>query len=229
MQERQQLKLGQIEIENCTQRTVSIIARKGWGKSQILKMLAYSAPLEIPCYIFDPLGKIDIEGFSRILITRKVLADEAKLKQLPTLFSKIKEKKIIFAFKDLLPAEIVKFSDLFFQTWKPKNSLIFFDEMQEFVPERGMGLEYSVEIERAVRHWRNENDGFVFATQRPAFCSKKVLALTDFLILGAVTWNQDRKVVEELLSDMMSKEQTESVMQKVQTKQFLEGFTIDFI
>ncbi len=227
MQE-ENLKLGQINIDNVTQRTISLIGRKGTGKSQTLKMLAYSAPLEIPCYVFDPLGKIWIEGFQTIAITKKAIQNEAQMKELPKLMSKIKEKKIIFSFKDLLQSEIVLFCDAFFATWKPRNSLIFVDEVQELTPERGMGSEYSAEFERAVRHWRNENDGFIIATQRPAFCSKKVLALTDFMILYAVTWPADKKVVEELVSDMLTKEQTEALMNQLQTKSFLQGYTLNF-
>ena len=143
MEIRESLNLGRIKIENVTQRTISIIARKGWGKSQTLKMLAYSAPLEIPCYVFDPLGKIWIEGFQTIAITKRSVQNEAQLKELPKVMGKVKEKKIIFSFKDMLQSEIVKFCDVFFATWKPRNSLIFVDEVQDIIPEKFMGLEFS--------------------------------------------------------------------------------------
>jgi hypothetical protein len=228
MEIRETLNLGPIKIENCTQRTVSIIARKGWGKSQTLKMLAYSAPLDLPCFIFDPLGKIQIEGFKSVVITKKVIADEVNLIKICKLFNKIQDKKIIFSFRDLLQSEIVIFINAFFQNWHPKNCLIFADEVQDICPEKGMGLTFSEEFERAVRHWRNDNVGFIIATQRPAFTSKRVLALTDLLIVGAVTWPNDKKVLEELISDMLTKEETEAFLQKIQTKDFLDGYLIDF-
>lgn len=225
---RENLVLGSIRIENVTQRTVSIIARKGWGKSQTLKMLAYSAPLDLPCFVFDPLGKISIEGFKSVIITKRVISDEEQLKKVCGILRTVKDKKIIFSFRDLLQSEIVIFMNVFFQVWRPRNSLIFVDEVQDIVPEKGMGLQFSEEFERAVRHWRNENVGFVIATQRPAFTSKRVLALTDFLILGAITWVNDKHVIEELVSDMLKKEETESLMNNIQTKEFLQGYTLNF-
>jgi len=223
------LEVGQIHIENVTQRTVAVIARKGWGKSTILKMLAYSAPVDLPCYLFDPLGKIHIDGFEKLLITKKVALDEALIKKIGMGFAKVKNTKIIFSFQGLLQSEISTFADNFFAVWKPSNCLVFIDEMQEVCPERSMGLQYSPEVERHVRHDRNENVGFIVATQRPAFTSKNILGLMDYLILGGVTMNQDRKVVEELLTDMLGSDETEKVMAKIQTKGFLEGWTVDYI
>jgi energy-coupling factor transporter ATP-binding protein EcfA2 len=225
----QTLTVGDIKIENVTQRTVAIIGRKGWGKSTILKILAYSAPLELPCYIFDPLGKIEIEGFEVLNITKAVSMNEELIKKISMGFSKIKNTKIIFSYKGLLQTEISTFTNTFFADWHPHNCLVFFDEMQDVCPERSMGLQYSPEVERHVRHDRNENVGFFIATQRPAFTSKNVLGLMDYLILGGVTANQDRKVVEELLTDMLGSDESERVMQKIQTKGFLQGWTVDYL
>lgn len=225
---RESLTLGSVTIDNITQRTVSIIARKGWGKSQTLKMLAYIAPLGLPVYIIDPLGKIQIDGFKTVVINRKTVLDEGKLRELVQVFNKVKDKKIIFSFRDMLQSEIVVFIDALFQHWKPKNALIFVDEVQDLAPERGMGLDSSPEFLRAVRHWRNENVGFILATQRPAFTSKHILALSDFMLVGAITWKNDKKVMEELIGDMLSEEETKSFISKIQTKKFLEGFAVDF-
>jgi ABC-type dipeptide/oligopeptide/nickel transport system ATPase component len=228
------LELGEVSISNCTQRTIAIVGGKGSGKTQTLKMLAYSAPDDLPCYIFDPLDIIRIEGFDRVIVT-KALAIDAENKgsdlgsKYGQLFNSVKEKKVIFAFRDMLQAEIVFFCNAFFATWRPENALIFFDEVHDFTPERGMGQEYSEEIERAVRHWRNKNCGFILTTQRPAFTSKKVLGLIDFMIMYRITYTNDVEAVKDLIKNMLSKEQSDSVIQKLQTKSFLEGFTLDFI
>ena len=57
------------------------------------------------------------------------------------------------------------------------------DEVHEFIPEGGVGGKYAPEVERAVRHWRNEDVGFVLTSQRPALVKKNVLALTDYLVI----------------------------------------------
>lgn len=221
--------VGTLQIENATQRTISIIGGKGSGKSQTMKMLAYSAPIDLPCYIFDPLGKIQIEGFQTLRITKKTAINKEAIQKIAEAFRKVKDTKIIFSFNDLLQKEIVLFMNTFFQYWKPHNCMIFVDEIQDITPNQHMGMEYAEDFERAVRHWRNENCGFVIATQRPSFCSTKVLALTDFLVLYRITWKQDKKYIEELVSDMLTEQETERLMQKIQTKSFLEGYTLDFM
>jgi hypothetical protein len=90
-------------------------------------------------------------------------------------------------------------------------------------------MEYSSEFERAVRHWRNRNVGFIFSTQRPAFTSKKVLGLLDYVLLYRLTYPNDIKVVKELISGMLAPEETEKVIMSIQSKGFLEGYGIDFI
>ncbi len=229
------LELGNVVIQNVTQRTIAITGGKGSGKTQTLKMLAYSASDNLPCYIFDPLDIIRIEGFQRVVITKALIqkdkdgkVHDENLTKFAQLFNQVKNKKIIFAFRDMLQAEIVIFTNAFFGIWHPENCLIFFDEMHDFTPERGMGQEYSEEIERAVRHWRNKNVGFILTTQRPAFTSKKVLGLIDFMILYRITYTNDVEAVKDLIKNMLSKEETEAVIRSVQTKSFLEGYTVNF-
>lgn len=219
----QNLKLGPLTITNLTQRTASIIGGKGTGKTTTLKMLAYNSPVET--YIFDPLNVIYIEGFQRIIITKKLITEGAKIGKM---FNKIKAQKFIFAFRGMLQKEIAEFANGFFSEWKPKHCFIIFDEIHEFCPETSTGGLYAPEVERAIRHWRNEDCGFGMSTQRPAQARKNVLGLTDGLLLYRVTWTHDKKAVEDVLSGMVSDEEKNNVMQKIQTKGFLSGFWIDF-
>ncbi len=234
------LKLSNVEIQNLTQRTIAIIGGKGSGKTQTLKMLAVSIPDDIPTYIFDPLNIIRIEGFTKLIVSRHAMKKADKDKKdddvgddLGKLYAqtipRLKEKKIIFGFESMLQEEMVRFCNSFFKFWHPENCMILFDEIHEFTPERGMGMEYSEEIERGFRHWRNSNVGFIMNTQRASFTSKKVLGLTDFLILYRITYTNDVEAAKDLIKNMLSKEDTDAVISKVQTKGFLEGYTINFI
>ena len=224
--------LGDIHIPDIMQRTVFIIGGKGSGKTKTLKMMAYTfLQDEIPVYIFDPLAQIKIDGFKIITINKKMCAEAALIKtaKLPTILEKTTDKHIIFHFKQLLSEEIVAWANIFFGGWHPHDVMILVDEAQEFAPERGMGLEYSGDFERAVRHWRNQNVGFVMATQRPAFTSKKVLGLLDELVLYRVTYNNDLKVVKELINNKLTGEESQKVLSQLQTSKFLEGVQIAFI
>lgn len=218
------LSLGNLSINNSTQRTIAIIGGKGTGKTQTLKMLFLNSPL--PCVLFDTLNVVpDMKDCHRIIINRKNKDEGNKL---GLILNKMKYKKVIISLIDYNQEEGSKFIDGIFTTWKPHDLLIFVDEVHEITPERGMSQEYSTEFERAVRHYRNKNVGFIINTQRPAFTSKKVLGLIDFLILFRVTYPNDIRVVKELISGMLP-EQTESIISQIQTKGFLEGYAIDFI
>lgn len=216
------LSLGQIQISNLTQRTISIIGGKGSGKTTTLKMIANS--VKNPCYIFDPLNVIYIKNFHRLIVGKKHIESGAEAGKA---INRAKNQKIIFAFKNLLQEEQITFADGFFSTWQPTNSIICIDEIHEFTPQ--VGGNYSKEVERAVRHWRNTNNGFVLTSQRPASVNKNVLALTDFLILYRLTWTHDIKAIEEILSNVLSEQELTDVMRTLQTRQFLEGKAIDFI
>ena len=67
-QKRQNLKLGDIEISNITQRKISIIGGTGSGKTTTLKLLAFNSPC--PTYVIDPLNVITIDGYKKINVTR---------------------------------------------------------------------------------------------------------------------------------------------------------------
>lgn len=224
-----ELKLGNIEIENITQRTVSIIGGKRTGKTTTLKMMALAFPAHVKLFIFDPLNVIpELPGFDKIRIRKNDITKGAEFGKFLNKVDLGKKKKgIIFSFIKLLQKEVTQFTDALFKVWNPKDCVIAFDEIHEFTPEMGMHMEYGGEIERAVRHWGNKNIGFIFTTQAPAFVAKKIIRLTDYFILYRVTWTADIKVVKDLLKEM-NQPMTDKIVAEIQTKPFLNGYGIDF-
>jgi hypothetical protein len=185
-------------------------------------MIAAVSP--VPVYIFDPLNVIRINGFNRVLFPKSSWEkgiDAGKL------FNKMKSRNMIFSFRDMLQEELSQFLNDFFSNWKPKSCLICIDEVHEFIPEGGVGGKYAPEVERAFRHWRNEDIGFVLTSQRPALVKKNVLALTDCLILYRTTWSHDIQAIKEILQNMPGID-INKVLSGLQTKGFLEGYSLDF-
>ncbi len=222
------LELGNIKIDNVTQRTISCIGGKRTGKTTTLKMMALAFPPHIKLFIFDPLDVIpELPGFEKININKKVIDKGTDFGKFLNKVELGKKKGIIFSFIRLLQKEQADFSNALFKIWDPKDCVIAFDEIHEFTPEHGMHMDYGSEVERAVRHWGNQNVGFIFTSQRPAFVSKKVLGLTDYLILYRVTYTADVKAVKDLLKEM-NQPMAEKIVAEIQTKPFLNGYAIDF-
>ena len=222
------LSLGNIEIDNITQRTVSLLGGKRVGKTSTLKMMALNFPAHIKLFIFDPLDVIpELPGFEKININKKVIEKGTDFGKFLNKVELGKKKGIIFSFLRLLQKEQADFTNALFKIWDPKNCVIAFDEIHEFTPEHGMHMEYGSEVERAVRHWGNQNVGFIFTSQRAAFVSKKVLGLTDYLILFRVTYTADVKAVKDLLKEM-NQPMADKIVAEIQTKGFLNGYAIDF-
>lgn len=220
--QKQNLTLGPLEIRNLTQRKISILGGTGSGKTSTLKMIAAVSP--VPVYIFDPLNVIRIKGFDRVVFPK---TSWEKGSEAGKLFSKMKPRNMIFSFKDWLQEELSIFVNGFFSEWKPRSCLIGIDEIHEFIPEGGVGGKFAPEVERAVRHWRNEDVGFVLTSQRPALVKKNVLALTDFLVVYRTTWPHDIQAIKEILQNMPGID-INAVLAGLQTKSFLEGYSLDF-
>lgn len=219
------LTLSTIEIKDMSQRTLSILGGKGSGKTNTLKMLAYTlSKTDTPVYIFDSLNVIRIEGFKKVIITKKFLDRGADLGKL---FNQIKDKAVIISFDDMLQSEISSFANGFFGTWKPHKSIICIDEIHEYTPQKSGS--YAPEVERAVRHWRNYDIGFILTSQRPASVEKNVLALTDYAIIYRTTWSNDVEAIKELLKNILTPEYLEFALRRLQTFEFLNGYSINFL
>jgi len=214
------LTLQQSEIKNVTQRTVSIIGQKGTGKTTLVKIAMSELPPSTPCLVFDPLNVIDSKR--KYVINKKSLSFGGIAAKLVNRHLK-KNETVVIAFDRLLGSEIVEFVDAFVPGIRMSAGVWIFDEIHEFVPQSAPG--YSLEVERMIRHTRNDNNGVVLTTQRPAFVAKNVLALTDFMILFRLSYPNDLEVVKKLLS---TSESQDEIIKNIQGKGFLEGYTIDY-
>ena len=219
----QPLKLGDLNIQDPHQRTITILGGKGAGKTNTLKMLA-TIPEKV--FIFDPLGVIKIKGFQSVTITKAAIPQAAKQ---GTLFNQLKDKKVIFSFINMLQSEIAEWANGFFSTWHPTDCLIYIDEMHEFTPQNTKGGTYAAEVERAVRHWRNYKVGFLMTSQRPAKVDKDVLALTDYAVFLRTTWAHDLDAIEDIIKRTTGKQEAKVYISKIQTLEFLHGFAFDFM
>lgn len=220
------LNCGPFTLENITQRTLLLTGGKGSGKTTTLKMLnATLADSNLGLVIFDPLDVIRIKNFNRIRITRKSFehgADMAKL------LAKMPHEHLIISFPDLLQTEQKTFMDGLFSAWHPHDCIISIDEAHDFMPQSGAADVYCSELERAVRHWRNKNCGFIMDTQRPARLDKNAAELADCYGVYRMTGVNDRRAVERMISGMLPDKQVRAIMADVPTLKFLELYILDF-
>ncbi len=221
------LKVGSLKISNILQRKVSILGGTGSGKTTTLKLLALQAMKDgLHVFVFDPLNVINIEGFDKITVTK---ASVGKGKALGQLLNKLSHKKsYIISFRGLLQSELAEFINDVFSTWNGRDDLICFDEVHEFVPESGTAAKYAPEVERAIKHWRNQNCGFIMTSQRPAYVKKNVLALTDYLIVHRLVYPTDVKVMEEIGFNVLDDTEMQSFLSKTKTKSVGDYAAIDF-
>jgi len=208
-------------IKNVTQRTISHVGGKGTGKTTLIRMAIESLPRGMPAIIFDPLNVVD-NADKHYVVNSKSTGYGAPMAKVVN-HDISKGRTVILSFDRLVNHEITPFMDTFLPGIKMKNGMWIFDEIHEFTPQ--LGGSYSFETERLIRHTRNDNNGVWMTTQRPAFVSKKVLALTDFLLLFRVVWPNDLEVVDKLVSRT---ERREEIMANISSKPFLEGYTLDY-
>lgn len=214
----------QIYVKNATQRTITVIGGKGTGKTTLIKMFLDQ---EKSVLVLDPLNVVKGEGIDAYRIGIKKEDQEDKLKKVASLTSDLlrQKKNVVLYFNEMLRDEMVEKVDLMFPLINFKDGFIFIDEIHEFTPHHSG----SVEIHRAVRHWRNKNIGFVMSTQRPASVDTNVIGMTDFLILFRITWKNDLEAVKELLRYKIDdKEEMNRTLSEIQTAGFMEGLAVDF-
>jgi len=225
------LSVGPIKIENATQRTICVLGQKGTGKTQTLKLIAYSLlSYDAGVYVFDLLNIIRIDGYRKIVVNKK---DYDKGQMLATMMNSNKKMRVVIGFEGFLQGELTTFISDVFARWKPNNSIIIIDEIHEILPESVLGGEYSFEAERAIRHWRNAKDdsgncGFVFSSQRPQFVSKKILSLCDGWLLYRVVGDRDRKPIENTLAGVIDDDKLRNMMAGLPQLSFLTGYWTDF-
>jgi len=224
------LQIQDIKIEDPLQRTIGIIGQKGSGKTITMILIWRECKKKkIPCLFFDTLNCI--HGDSKIII-RKWSDKETKEKMVNIAVKAIRgviknKESIVIGFKNLIPSEIQGFCNSLFQELEIYNCMVFFDELHEYCPELIQGSE---EIQRFIRHCRNNNNGVVFNTQRPALIKKNVFALSDLLIIYRTMWNTDLKVIAEILKNAgYGQEKIDEVKKDMQALKKFEGFKIDFI
>jgi len=223
----------QIQIDNITQRTISIIGGKGSGKTTTLKLILDTSP--VPVIVFDPIGTLVHPPALRIKVYPRHVEQASQaaekitqiLKNLRDLPNKDRKKRrVIISFQNMLQAEINAFMDRFLPKLTIRDALIAFDEAHEFIPQSGFR---STETERYIRFCRNYNIGVILTSQRPATVAKNVLALTDYLILYRLTWSHDIRAIRELIATMKPEREVNAILRKLQTQIYLQGMCIDFL
>ena len=218
------IELQDINIKNATQRSITIIGGKGTGKTTLMKMLLKDVS---PILCYDPLGviKSDVIDANRIILkTSDIESDKLNLMMRSVNATLKKDKNVVLSFKDMVQSEEIDIADITLPKLNLKHGFVFFDEIHEFVPLHGQ----STEVERYIRHCRNNDVGVVVSTQRPASVHKNVLALTDYLILFRLQWTHDLQAVKELLSHVLEKDELNSVLKTLPTLGFMEGYVIDY-
>lgn len=226
--EKVDLSLGPLELENMTQRTVTVLGQKGSGKTTLLKMIMYQLSVDYPylgLYLFDPLSVIRIVGFDRVNVSKR---DADKGRATARLLDRGRDDHLIISLNGMLQTEQAEYMNDLFGAWHPHDAIIGIDELHDFCPEAGKSGAYCSEVERAVRHWRNQNVGFIATSQRPAKINKDILELSDALIVHRMSGNRDRSAIEGYLGGNMESEEISGLMAELPTLQAGEAYKLDF-
>lgn len=222
------LELGPLRVDNFTQAKMGLIGGPGTGKTTLMKMINYQLSQDYPklgLYIFDVLNVIHVEGFSRVIVGK---GSKDKGKPFARILNKTPGDHVIVSLRDMVQAEQAEFIDALFADWLVRDSIISIDEAHDLCPESAQHGAYCIELERAIRHWRNRNDGFIFASQRPAKLNKNVLELADVLNINRLTGNNDRKAATGYMEGNLARPEVDAIMSDLQGMGFLESYLLNF-
>ena len=217
----QNLTIQSTTINNITQRTVGHIGGKGTGKTTLIGLALDALPRGMPAVVIDPLNVVK-GGDRKYLVNKKSLNYGGIMAKVVNEDLK-KGRVVVMGFNSLIGLETVPFMDAFLPNIELSHGMWFFDEMHELTPQQGGA--YSYEAERIVRHTRNNDNGVWMTTQRPAFVDKKVLALSDYLLLFRVTYPNDLEVVDKLVAKT---DRREEIIAALPSKPFLTGYALDY-
>lgn len=219
------LRIGDIKINDATQRTVALLGMKGSGKTTGLRMIIREAEAAgLPVVAVDPTGSLKHSDFYNVKLTGEY--DPTILREL--IWASWAEKApLVLEISEMRNTEAVRFAEnLFGILGKMRNGLAIIDEIPDLTPQRGNKSE---ELIRFNRKCRNHNIGFIFTTQRPAAVDKNVLALADLMLVMRVAWPTDVEVYDEHLKHMgYSKEERGRILTEIAHFGPGEVYILDF-
>jgi hypothetical protein len=179
-------------------KTIGIFGQKGTGKTYFTRQIIEVIPKNV--IVFDTIGALHPKNVKIYNVEPRNFDKQV------ILFSQISRKtnrNVGLDFKMLTKKEIVEFTNKYLLITNIKNKYIAIDEMADYTPQIG---ESSQELERLIRHGRNEGDTFIFNTQRPAYITKDILNLVDVAVFFRLVWDRDLIVVKDLLNGLGKKQ-----------------------
>lgn len=205
-------------------RTIGIIGAKGTGKTYKTREMVEK--INGGCIIFDTIGAIRQPSASKYEATKINLQQQAIA--FGMMIKTVKKKSLSINLSKLTREEAVLFTDLTLTTAYAsdhiKNKVFVFDEIHDYLPER---YSRSKEVERLVRHGRNDNNTFIYNTQRPAQVTKNLFNLTDVLIIFRLNWKHDLEVVREALYNLGGRsEQVNPIIYRITNQKIGEYTTL---
>lgn len=216
-----------IIIKNSTQRQLAILGNKGSGKTTTIMMLMKSIEKNAGILVFDPLNVVKNDSIEGIrLLLRASDCNPKKMGKTMDFVNKALAKKanVVLSFDNMIQDEEIELANMIIPLLKLKDGYVMFDEIHEFAPLHSA----STEVQRYIRHCRNNNVGIVMTSQRAAAVNKNVLALSDAVWVLRSTWAHDIQAVKDLLSNVVDREELKPILRDLPTLGFLEGFYIDY-